>query len=140
MATVDPDVVRYEVRVRADGAPAEQVYARAATNELAEQHAKDACREMLPSAVVRVVIVGDGRLRLARAAARERFAGCRLDVALDHDLADVTVYKVRARQRIAGGWREAIALVGVGELGAVTWADGDVVGLEVAVDDALTSA
>lgn len=122
---MDNRPIRYEVRTRADGAPVEYVYARAATNEEAEEAARWACSESIPSASVRVVVVGDGRLRAARAAARERFPGWRVDVSLLEDGPEVSRFRVVASRKAAGGRSAHAAEVVIDGHARASWPDGD---------------
>lgn len=87
---------------------------------MAELAARDP--DVAPNARVWTRVVGDGRLRAARAAARERYPDQTIRARLVSELSELSQFEIRARRPIAGGVRETIANLWISELGRPRWA------------------
>lgn len=119
-----PPVERYVIMIDPHGEerPADRFrYAGASTAREAGEIAHLAALEHGPPARVWTRVVGDGRTRLARAAARERYPDHDIRATAITESPELTHFEVRARARIAGGWRETLINLWVDELGRVRW-------------------
>jgi len=99
-------------------------YGATSTAKEAESMAELAAHdpETAPGARVWTRVVGDGRIRAARAAARERYPDQTIRARLVTDSDELTHFEIRARRPIAGGVRETIANLWIDELGRPRWA------------------